>query len=115
MRRLYLQGNPSYNLQPVTLKPHYLFRIIGNKVYLLKAKVREYLRAYTIIPEIRFKAKGFIRLYCIEPFILKGICLYLIHKADASAFLPHIEHNSSTLFPYNPHCLAQLFPAIASL
>src|SRR5438445_13729903 len=66
-----LDRHPLHHLQPITLHPNDLSRVVGNKTDLVQSQGDQDLRADAVVAEIRFKAQRQIRFYRILTLILK--------------------------------------------
>ena len=110
-----LDRDPLDHLQPVAFEPDDLFRVVRHQPHLSDAKVDQYLRAYPVIPQVGLEPELDVRLDCVEPLVLKLVCLKLVHQADAPSLLPHVKHDPLALFIDYLHRRVQLLAAVAPL
>src|SRR5574341_924130 len=108
-----LDGNALHDLQSVTFETDDLLGVVRHQAHLPHTDVAEDLRPDPIVPEVRLESQGLVRLHCILSLVLEGICLDLVGKADAPAFLSHIQDDPLALSPDYFYGLAELRPAVA--
>ena len=64
--------------------------------------------------DILLKAERKVCFDCVQTSVLKCICLELVYEANASAFLPHVEHHSPALFLDLCHSRIKLLATVTS-
>src|SRR2546430_13014990 len=78
-----LDRHPLHHLQPITLHPNDLSRVVGDQTDLVQSQRDQDLRSDAIIAEIRLKAQRQIRFYGILTLILELVGAKLIEQADS--------------------------------
>src|SRR5690349_16079330 len=111
---LNIQRNIFNNLKPIANKTCALRRVVGHEFHFTYAKIAENLGAYSIIALIHSETKFEVCFHCIKSLFLQFICFKFIKKANAPAFLVHINNDSLAFFLYKLHSFVKLWAAIAT-
>src|SRR5690606_40421548 len=87
--------------------------VVGHEADRPDTQVLEDLGADAVLPEIGGETQGVVGLHRIQPLILEGVGPDLVEKADAPAFLAHVDEDAPALPLDVLEGRFQLGPAVA--
>src|SRR5919198_5404139 len=92
------------DLEPETLDPRALARVVGQQANLGQAEIDQDLRAQTVIAGVGREAEVDVGFDGVHPAILQVVGLQLWHQAYPSAFVvAQVDYDTATLLGYALH------------
>ena len=109
-----LERHAARDLEAVALEAGALGRVVGHQADAREAEVCEDLGADAVVAQIRREAELDVGFDCVAALVLQRIGAHLVGKADAAAFLAHVEHDALALCLDFLECERELVAAVAA-
>src|SRR5256885_9846109 len=103
------------HFQTVAFQADHFLWIVRQETELPHAEIEKYLRAESVIAQVRGQTEFGIGFYRIESFLLQFVSMNFCRQTNTAAFLAHINEHAVARFRDLPQRRVQLIAAVAPL